>query len=92
MRIMTRLEILLAEDVKAAADSQAAERGYTDARSYVESLVSTEIEGRRAKAALETKLVEALDSPAREMGPADWAEMRRKFEERHAGKQSQWAD
>ena len=81
---MTRLEIALPDEIQAAAEAQASQRGYPNAKAYVESLVSSEIERRRAKAALEAKLIEALDTPAREITAADWAEMRRRFEERRA--------
>jgi len=37
---------------------------------------------------LEAKLNEGLASPASEMSPADWDDMRRRFLQRHTGSES----
>ena len=82
------MEISLLDDIKAAAEAQAAQRGYADTKAYLESLLSREIERQRAKAALEAQLLEGLDSPAREMTKEDCAQMRRDFEKRLANKRT----
>jgi hypothetical protein len=83
---MTRLEISLPDELRQTAEAQAAQRGFPDAKTYLESLVSIELERRRAKAALEEELLIGERSPAREMTPEAWTQLRRDFEKRLAAR------
>jgi hypothetical protein len=90
--------IALSEDLDAKLRSRAAEAGYADPREYVRVLIAADADDSQEvdpqapphlrfgnKTELEKMLVEGLDSgPAKEITPAQWAEHRRKLQERHA--------
>ncbi len=90
---MTRLSIQIPDDLKTALDARAADAGFTSTEAYVESLVRSEVEGIdygtpehlkvRSREDLERLVQEGLESPAHEMTPADWDEMRTRLIARH---------
>lgn len=89
----TTLNIRVEDELKATLATRAAECGYASVEAYVEALVRAEaglIEyGSPARLQpasrreLESLIREGADSPAREMGSADWQEIRRRLVERH---------
>jgi hypothetical protein len=92
---MITLSLSLPEDLKSLAEARAAESGHASLEDYVEALIRadtmTETEAGapsevtvRTREELEAKLLEGLQSPAAEMTPADWQEMRRQFLRRHS--------
>jgi antitoxin ParD1/3/4 len=68
---MTTMNISLPEEMKAFIESQMAEEGYASASEYLRALIR-EMQKRKAKQALEAKLLEGLQSPAVEMTREDW--------------------
>ena len=96
---MTRFTLILPDDVASRLKDRAAESGHPNPEDYVEALIRAdlevdeehEVDGPRhlsvgSRQELEAKLVEGLESPASEITAADWAEMRRRFAERQAGR------
>ena len=77
---MVRLNLTVSEDVKGRAEAQAAERGFVSLDAYIASLVDADT-AVPVSAALEQELLAGLASPSREMKPADWDEMRRRYGE-----------
>ena len=78
---MTTMNISLPEEMKAFIDVQLAREGYASASEYLRSLIR-EAQKRQARQELEARLLEGLQSPAREMADADWAELRARVVER----------
>ena len=92
---MVQLNIWLPENVKAVAEARAARAGHGSVDAYVESLIladaAEDFSGPshldiRSHGHLVELLREGASSPAREMTPADWDELRRKLVERQAAK------
>jgi hypothetical protein len=78
---MVRLNLSVSEDVKSRAEAQAAERGFVSLDAYIASLVDADA-AEPVGAALEQELLAGLGaSHSREMKPADWDEMRRRYRE-----------
>ena len=86
--------ITIPDDVKAIAETRAAEAGYASADEYVAALVRGETVGANDYGAPEHLTVqtheqlvalvrEGLASPAREMTPEDWDRMREELVARH---------
>ena len=75
------LSLTLSDDVAEFLRGQVAEGGYASPGEYVGVLIR-EARRKKAKAALDATLVEALEGPAREMTEGDWAELRRGIIER----------
>lgn len=71
------VNLLVSEEMKAFIEERTAQGGFASASEYLCSLIR-EAQRRRAKQALEDKLLEGLQGPAREMTAEDWAELRRK--------------
>lgn len=84
---MTTMNISLPEEMKAFIESQMALEGYASASEYLRGLIREE-QRRRAKQALEAKLLEGLQSPASEMTDADWDGIEREAKERVAREQA----
>lgn len=75
---MSMLSVNLSDDLQALARARAAERGYASIDAYVASLI--EADGTApVSEELEAEILAGLASPAHEMTPADWDEMRRRF-------------
>ena len=79
---MATLDIPLPEDLKPLAESQATQGGYTTVSEYIRALILADA---AVDADTEAELLKGLASPAREVTAADWAEKRRRFEQRHSG-------
>ena len=77
---MVRLNLTVSEDVRARAESQAADRGFPSVDAYVASLVDAD-SAVPLSDALEKEILAGLASPSHEMTPADWDEMRRRYRE-----------
>jgi antitoxin ParD1/3/4 len=85
---MTTMNISLPEEMKAFIEAQMSQEGYASASEYLRALIR-EDQKRRAKQALEAKLLEGLQSPASEMTDADWSALREKIYERSPEVRSQ---
>ena len=72
---MSKVAIQIPDDIKRLADAQAAAAGYANVEDYVGALITAD--GNPISAELESHLVAALQTPAREMADADWMEKRR---------------
>jgi len=81
---MATLDIPLPEDLKPLAESQATQGGYTTVSEYIRALILADADAA-VDADTEAELLKGLASPAREVTAADWAEKRRRFEQRHSG-------
>ena len=80
---MAVIDVTIPEELKAFAESEAARSGHSTIGEYMAALLK-EAERRSALAQLESKLIQSLDGPAREVLPADWDAMDQRFEQRHA--------
>jgi antitoxin ParD1/3/4 len=78
---MTTMNISLPDEMKVFIEAQMAQEGYASASEYLRTLIREE-QRRRAKQALEAKLLEGLQSPASEMTDADWDALRQRIYER----------
>ncbi len=63
--------------------------GYGGVSDYIRDLIRRD-EQEQARARLEARLLEALDSPASEMTAKDWKELRQNLVRRHSGRVKQW--
>jgi len=72
---MTTLSISLPDNLKDFVEEQAALGGYPTPSDYIQSLLC-EAQDFKDRAALERKLLAALDAEPVEMGSADWDLMR----------------
>ena len=79
---MPAIQITLSEQQRRDAEARASELGYATIEAYVAALVHSDIELPLSDE-LEASLLQALQSPAREMTPADWDEKRRRLIEQH---------
>ncbi len=73
---MTTMNISLPEEMKAFIEARMALEGHASASEYLRTLIREE-QRRRAKQALEAKLLEGLQGPAVEMTREDWESIRR---------------
>ena len=73
---MATMNISLPDEMKAFVEAQMAADGYASASEYLRALIREE-QKRRAKQALEAKLLEGLQGPAVEMTREDWDSIRR---------------
>lgn len=79
---MTTIHVTLSEELKAAVDREVAEGGFESPDAYLQSLVRDALR-RRARRALDAKLIEALDEePATPMTREDWEGVERQALER----------
>lgn len=78
---MTTMNISLPDEMKAFIEAQMAQEGYASASEYLRFLIR-EDQKRRARQALDAKLLEGLQSPASEMTDADWTGLRQRIYER----------
>lgn len=85
---MRTITIHLPDETSSFIEAQAAERGCASVGEYLLSLVR-EAQLRQAKAAIDTKLIEALESgPSTPMTPKDWDDLERQVWERHQQERS----
>jgi antitoxin ParD1/3/4 len=71
----TSMNIILPESLKLFVEEEARSRGCSDASEYLRTLILEE-QRRKARASLEEKLLEGLDSPTSEMTDDDWMGLR----------------
>jgi antitoxin ParD1/3/4 len=81
MTIMTTMNISLPDEMKTFIESQMGQEGYASASEYLRALIR-DAQKRQARQALDAKLLEGLQSSAREMGDADWEALRQLIYER----------
>lgn len=84
---MTTMNISLPEEMKAFIEAQMATDGYASASEYLRALIR-DAQKRRAKQALEAKLLEGLQGPAVEMTREDWDSIEHDAQERFAREQA----
>jgi antitoxin ParD1/3/4 len=68
---MTTMNISLPDEMKAFVESQMAQDGYASASEYLRALIRDD-QKRRAKQALERKLLEGLQGPAVPLDRKEW--------------------
>lgn len=86
MKSMVRITLHISENVKAKAERRAAEQGHASIEAYIAALVLEDVESPEVGAPavvsfdsqdkLETKVLEALDTPAREITDSAWEQMK----------------
>jgi antitoxin ParD1/3/4 len=81
---MTTMNISLPDEMKAFVETQMAADGYASASEYLRDLIRND-QKRRAKQALEAKLLEGLQGPSVVMTPEDWDSIEREALEGLAG-------
>jgi antitoxin ParD1/3/4 len=83
---MTTINISLPEDMKAFIESQMSQEGYASASEFFRTLIREE-QKRRARHALEAKLLEGLQGPTTAMNREDWDSIRQEAIDGLAGEQ-----
>jgi len=73
---MATMNISLPDSLREYVEGQVCEGGYSTASEYFRELVRAD-QKRKARERIEELLMEGLNSPAREMTPSDWDEIRR---------------
>ncbi len=72
---LTSMTVSLPATQKAYVKAQASVSGCSTPSEYIRRLIHADQRAREMEA-LERKILEGLDSPAREMTPGDWQELR----------------
>ncbi len=72
---MTTLNISLPENLKSFVEHQVSSGGYSTVSEYIRSLIR-DAQDRKAREAVESKLLEALAEAPEEMGKMDWEALR----------------
>jgi plasmid stability protein len=96
---MARLTLDLTDELRTRLQARAAETGHKSIEEHVAALIRADVDSNdqdygapehlmASNENLEAKLNEGLASPASEMSPADWDDMRRRFLQRHTGSES----
>jgi hypothetical protein len=93
---MAKVTVELPDEIRDRLGTRAAEEGFDTPDAYLAALIREDVIGTDFGAPdhlrvtshedLEAKLLEGLASPAAEMAPGDWADLRRRLIERHGGK------
>lgn len=96
---MARITLELPEDIRSKLEIRAAESGRKTVEEHVAALIQADLQRKadrdedygapddlnvRSAEDLEAKLVQGMNSPAREMTEAGWDEMERRLIERHS--------
>jgi antitoxin ParD1/3/4 len=84
---MTTLNISLPESLKTFVEDQVTSGGYSTVSEYVRSLIR-DAQERKAREALESKLLAALEGEPEEMRGEDWDRLRARVRQRTAEKRS----
>jgi antitoxin ParD1/3/4 len=84
---MTTLNISLPESLKTFVEDQVSSGGYSTVSEYVRSLIR-DAQERKAREALESKLLAALEGEPEEMRGEDWDRLRARVRQRTAEKRS----
>jgi plasmid stability protein len=97
---MARITLELPDDIRARLEARAAEAGFKSVEEHVAALIRADLDADtredqdygapedlkiRSAEDLDAKLIQGMNSPAREMTEADWDEMERRLIERHSG-------
>jgi len=90
---MTRLSIEIPDELTARLQERAVQCGHDTVGAYIEALVREDVRmieysapdnlRVRSREQLVAMLLEALDTPAREMTTSDWRQMRQELIQRH---------
>ena len=78
---MTATTYELSEQSRSFIEAQAAAEGFASPGAYLDALVH-QARVKKAKQALEARLLQAMNEPATEMTREDWDELRRRVRER----------
>jgi antitoxin ParD1/3/4 len=81
---MTSLNVSLPEAMRQFVEEQAAHGGYGTVSEYIQELIRQAQEQQAEQERLEALLLASLNSPASEMTPADWKQIRAEAMERLA--------
>jgi hypothetical protein len=79
---MSSINVEISDGERKQAEARAAELGFARLEDYVAALVRNDVELPLSDE-LEAELLRSLQTPAREISPADWDEKRRRMLERH---------
>ncbi len=79
---MAIVNISLPDPMKQYIEERISEGGYSTTSEYFRDLVR-EDQKRRAQEKLEALLLAGLDSPAKELTPEDWTDLKNRLLERH---------
>ena len=82
---MSTIQVELPESIKQFVEEQATKEGFDGPGQYIQSVLR-ELQTRKAKEQLDAALLEGLDSPAQELRPDDWSDIRREALERVAAR------
>ena len=85
---MTTMNISLPDDMKAFIEALMSQDGYASASEYLRALIRDD-QKRRARQALEAKLLEGLQGPTTVMNREDWDSIEREAQERFDREQAQ---
>jgi hypothetical protein len=90
---MVRLNVAIPDEVKSKLEARAAESGFASLESYIEAVLTSDAQvadvvppahlSPRDRDELNRLVSEGLQSPVRELTPADWDQMRRDLIARH---------
>ena len=73
---MSTIQLELSESMRQFVEQEAAKAGLGGPGDYIQSVLR-DLQTRHGKQDLEAALLQGIDSPARELRPEEWAEMRR---------------
>jgi len=85
---MQTMNISLPDPLKAFVDGQVAQGRYSSASEYVRELIRAD-ERRKAQEALESALLEGLNSPEAPLAAEDWTAIRAEAKKRVAARKQQ---
>jgi antitoxin ParD1/3/4 len=82
---MSTIQVELSESMRQFVEQEAAKAGFGAPGDYIQSVLR-DLQTRHGKRDLEAASLEGIDSPARELRPEEWSEMRHEALERVAAK------
>ncbi len=82
---MSTIQLELSESMWQFVENEAAKAGFRGPGDYIQSVLR-ELQTSYGKQDVEATLLEGIDSPARELRPEEWEEMRREGLERVAAR------
>ena len=72
---VTTMNVSLSEALRAFVDGRVSEAGFSSVSEYVRELIRQD-QREAARAALEARLLAALETPSTEMSDEDWADLK----------------
>jgi antitoxin ParD1/3/4 len=81
------MNVALPGTLKQFVLQQVTEAGYSTASEYIRELIRAD-QRRKAREALESRVLEGLETPSRELTPDDWQMLKRRTRQRQAKKKS----